>query len=82
MIEQVGYGSFGHEISLNSTCRWLQREGFKFISHQKGLNLDGHDRPDVVKYQQEVFLKTMEMHSSWLIQYVVGSVENEVEKHP
>ena len=72
----------GHGISLNSARRWLQKEGFKFISHQKGLYFDGHNRPDVMKYRQEVFLKTMEMHSSRLIQYVVGSVKNKVEKHP
>jgi hypothetical protein len=68
----------GQGISLHSTCHWLQKEGFKFISHKKGLYFDGHDRPDVVKYWQEVFLKTMEVHLSQLIQYMVGSVEKEV----
>jgi hypothetical protein len=72
----------GRGISLNSARCWLQKEGFKFISHQKGLYFDGHDRPDVVKYQQEVVLKTMEIHSDRIVQYVVGSVEKEVEKHP
>jgi hypothetical protein len=72
----------GQGISLNSARCWLRKEGFKFISHQKGLYFDGHDRPDVVKYRQEVFLKTMEIHSDRIVQYVVGSVEKEVEKHP
>lgn len=72
----------GQGISLHSARRWLQKAGFKFISHKKGLYFDGHDRPDVVKYRQEVFLKTMEMHSSRLIQYMVGSVEKEVETSP
>jgi hypothetical protein len=71
----------GRGISLNSARRWLRKEGFKFISHQKGLYFDGHDRPDVVKYRQEVFLKTMEIHSHRIIQYVVGSVEKEVQKY-
>ena len=73
----------GRGISLHSARRWLHKEGFKFISHKKGLYFDGHDRPDVVKYRQEVFLKTMEMHSPWIIQYKVGSVENEdTSRHP
>jgi hypothetical protein len=40
----------GRGISLNSARCWLRKEGFKFISHQKGLYFDGHNRPDVVKY--------------------------------
>ena len=34
---QVGRG-----ISLSTAHRWLRREGFRFISHKKGLYFDGH----------------------------------------
>jgi hypothetical protein len=40
----------GKGISLSTAWCWLQKEGFWYISYKKGLYVDGHDRPDVVKY--------------------------------
>src|SRR5882762_5006269 len=37
-------------ISLSTARRWMCQEGFRYISHKKGLYFDGHDRPDVVHY--------------------------------
>jgi len=49
----------GRGVSLRTARRWLRHEGFHYSSHKKGLYYDGHDRPDVVGYRQEVFLPTL-----------------------
>ena len=29
--------------------RWMYREGFRYMKHQKGIYVDGHERPGVAK---------------------------------
>jgi hypothetical protein len=67
----------GKGISLSTARRWLQKEGFWYISYKKGLYFDGHDRPDVVKYRQEEFLPIMKFHARRLIWFVIGDVDKE-----
>ncbi|KAG1833187.1 hypothetical protein EV424DRAFT_1533309 [Suillus variegatus] len=49
----------GHGISLSTAHHWLYHEGFRYMSHKKGLYFDGHDWPDTVEYRQKVFLPAM-----------------------
>ena len=56
-------------ISISTARRWLRSEGFRYTSFKKGLYYDGHDRPDVVMYRQEVFLPEMKKHSDRLVRY-------------
>jgi hypothetical protein len=67
----------GRGISLPTARRWLHREGFRYISHKKGLYFDGHDRADVVDYRQNGFLPKMKALEPRLVKYVVGDVEKE-----
>jgi hypothetical protein len=69
-------------ISLSTARRWLHREGFQYISHKKGLYFDGHDRPDVVAYRQEVFLPEMLAYHARLVRYKVGSPDEEEDIKP
>lgn len=39
--------------------RWLLRLGFRRTLIKKGVYMDGHERPDVVKYRQDVYLPRM-----------------------
>lgn len=39
--------------------RWLVKLGWQRTTIKKGVYLDGHERPDVVKYRQEDFLPQM-----------------------
>jgi hypothetical protein len=48
------------------------------MSHKKGLYFDGHDRPDVVEYRQNVFLPAMKEYEPRLVRYVIGDVEKEL----
>ena len=68
----------GRGISLSTARRWLHKEGFRYISNQKGLYFDGHDRPDVVEYRQDHFLPAMKQYESRLVRYVVGNVDQEL----
>jgi len=45
------------------------------------LYFDGHDRPDVLAYRQNVFLPAMKAYEYRLIRYVVGDLDQEI-KHP
>lgn len=51
----------GRGISLSTARHWLRGEGFRYISHKKGLYFDGHDRPDVLAYRQNEFLPKMKV---------------------
>ncbi|KAJ6483107.1 hypothetical protein C8R45DRAFT_931736 [Mycena sanguinolenta] len=72
----------GKGISLSTARRWLHNEGFQYIGHKKDVYFDGHDRPDVVAYQQKEFLPQMAIHARQLVQYIVGDVEKELVKTP
>lgn len=39
--------------------RWLLKLGWRLTRLRKGVYMDGHEREDVVKYRQEVFLPAM-----------------------
>ena len=65
-------------IALSTARHWLHLEGFRYISHKKGLYFDGHDRPDVIAYRNNHFLPSMKNHKPRLVRYVVGDVENEL----
>jgi hypothetical protein len=53
-------------------------EGFRYISHKKGLYFDGHDRLDVLAYRQNDFLPKMKSLEPVLVRYIVGDVEKEI----
>ncbi|KAJ7321244.1 hypothetical protein DFH08DRAFT_970114 [Mycena albidolilacea] len=70
----------GRGVSLRTARRLLQREGFLYTEHKKGLYYDGHERPDVVDDRQNRFLPAMAGHRYRLVEYKVGNVEVELDK--
>ncbi|KAJ7583110.1 hypothetical protein C8J56DRAFT_1028180 [Mycena floridula] len=67
-------------ISIRTACCWLQAEGFRYTEHKKALYYDGHNRPDVIKYRQEVFIPAMDEYRKRMVEYTAGDVMKEVEK--
>ena len=67
-------------VSLRTARRWLHREGFRFTEHRKALYFDGHERPDVVEYRQNVFVPQMKRYCCRIVEYVVGDVGKERQK--
>lgn len=47
-------------ICHQTATRWLHRLSFSLKTSQKGVYIDGHEREDIIKYRQEVFLPLME----------------------
>ena len=44
-------------IRARTARRWLRKMGFSYHEVKKGVYIDGHEREDVVKYRNDVFLK-------------------------
>jgi hypothetical protein len=44
---------------VSTIINWLRRIGFERKLVTKGLYHDGHERPDVVEFRKEVYLKTL-----------------------
>jgi hypothetical protein len=62
--------------------RWMLREGFRCMRHQKGVYVDGHERPDVAEYRQKVFIPAIRSYQPRIIEYEVGNCTQEVVKVP
>ncbi|KAJ7148220.1 hypothetical protein C8R46DRAFT_917015, partial [Mycena filopes] len=43
-------------VLLTTACRYLDELGYRFKSAKKGQYVDGHERPDVVYYRDNVYL--------------------------
>ncbi|KIJ08616.1 hypothetical protein PAXINDRAFT_88609 [Paxillus involutus ATCC 200175] len=52
---QMKHG-FTKSISLATAQRWMEKLGYRWRKEPKGQYSDGHEREDVVKYRQTVFL--------------------------
>jgi hypothetical protein len=45
------------------------------MKHKKALYFDGHDHPNVVDYQQNIFLPQMAEYHKRSVAYEIGNVE-------
>jgi hypothetical protein len=82
LFPRIQYRAVGKGVTLETARQFLHKEGFRFTEHKKSLYYDGHERPDVVEYRQNVFLPAMEKHREQLVEYTVGNVEAELVKKP
>ncbi|KAJ7109763.1 hypothetical protein C8R43DRAFT_904628, partial [Mycena crocata] len=48
--------NLSNTISLPTAQRWMHALKFRWVKDHKGQYVDGHEREDVVRYRQEVFL--------------------------
>ena len=56
-------------IRRSITYYWLERLGFYKSESKKGVYVDRHEREDVVRYRQEVFLPLIEELDSYTTHY-------------
>jgi len=54
-------------ISSSTASRWLHKVGFKWKEYRKAVYNDGHERSDIKKYRQEVFLPRLESYTDRLM---------------
>ena len=58
--------SFPREVSTETPQRWLHELGFSVKEKKKGMYVDGHDREDVVEYQNKFLEELKQMEDSHL----------------
>ena len=61
------------DLCIRTARRWLVRLGFRRTVLRKGVYKDGHDREDVKKYRDSVFLPEMAKHESRMTHYELDS---------
>jgi hypothetical protein len=49
--------------------RWLLALGWRCTRVKKGVYMDGHERPDVIKYRDDVFLPLMASYERCMVQW-------------
>jgi hypothetical protein len=49
--------------------RWLLALGWRCMRVKKGIYMDGHKRPDVIKYRDDVFLSLMASYERCMVQW-------------
>jgi hypothetical protein len=66
-------------IRARTARRWLKKMCFTYKDAKKDVYFDGHEREDVVKYRNEVFLKTWQESSR---RFVIFKEDGSWEKPP
>jgi len=62
LFPHIHYCAVGKDVTLETACQFLHKEGFCFTEHKKSLYYNEHEQPDVVEYRQNVFLPAIEKH--------------------
>lgn len=62
-------------ISNRTARRWLIKLGWRRTRLKKGVYMDGHERPDVVKYRQDVFLPAMAQYERLMVHFIGPNLE-------
>jgi hypothetical protein len=71
MLNECILPSLGYTLKDGlSECiaqQWLMKLGWRNRLLQKGVYMDGHERPDVVKYHMDTFLPLMESYQKRMV---------------
>ena len=63
MVEEaLKFGPGGNRIRARTARRWLKNLGILHGRYTKGVYIDGHEREDVVRYRNEIFLPQWRQH--------------------
>jgi hypothetical protein len=76
------YHGFRKSISLATAQWWMKELGYHWKKEPKGQYLDGHEREDVVRYHQDVFLPLWQKYQSQMRSWEkeeVPSIEDGME---
>ena len=58
--ETDGFQQKPKSLKARAAENWLKKMGYSWRSGKKGVYIDGHEREDVVKYRQDVFLPILQ----------------------
>ncbi|PKY59599.1 hypothetical protein RhiirA4_430523 [Rhizophagus irregularis] len=65
-------------ISTRTANRWLKKMGFVYDRYQKGMYVDGHERPDVVEYRKQ-FLERISMYQNLMPTFEGNNLERRID---
>ena len=60
----------------------MHKEGFQYTTHKKGLYYNGHNRPNVVAYRQNIFIPFLKSMEHRLIRYMPENIDKEMQLVP
>lgn len=66
ILPSLGY-TLTNGLSERTAQRWLVNLGWRSKVLRKGIYMDGHERPDVVEYHNNVFLCDMASHQKKMV---------------
>ena len=85
-VTQEIFPRFGTKVprryQTSHCAEWMYSEGFRYMKHQKGIYVNGHERLDVAEYRQKVFIPAIRSYQPRIIEYEVGNYTQEVSKAP
>jgi len=68
ILPSLGY-TLTTGLSERTAWRWLVNLGWRSKVLRKGVYMDGHERPDVVEYRNNVFLRDMASHQKKMVRW-------------
>ena len=80
ILPMLGY-QLKKGLSERTARRWLVKLGWRRTKLKKGVYMDGHERPDVVKYRQDDFLPKMASYERFMVQWIMEDTQT-VRKDP
>ena len=63
-------------IHLTTAKRWMHKMGYRWTNAPKGQYVDGHEREDVVAYQQDVFLPKLAEIDAKMRKWTADGIED------
>ena len=80
LVNNVLEPGYPRKVSVATALLWLLSVGFQVIKKKKGTYVDGHERADVIDYQQK-FLTKMDANGKTMCQYPVLKVHSHPHKN-
>jgi hypothetical protein len=70
------------ELADRTATEWMNRRGYKWTDLKKGVYKDGHERPDVLAYRNDVFLPRLAELEPTFVQWTFPHLEEDPDADP
>ncbi len=81
VFPSLGMSGSSSAISESTCCRWLQKLGYRNLEVQKGLYVDGHERPDVIEARGTFLAKMRGFHRYVCSSFILFHRMNKTQVH-
>jgi hypothetical protein len=70
------------ELADRTATEWMNRRGYKWTDLKKGVYKDGHERPDVLAYRNDVFLPRLAELEPTFVQWTFPHLDEDPDADP